>query len=67
MGQDLADRPAMAEHGDALVMVAFGDPLDRAANPGGELLGGLGARDDVPALLGEHPRQERVSLGDVAA
>ena len=36
-------------------------------DPGGEDVGRLGVRDDVPALLGDHAHGDRVALGDALA
>src|SRR5207248_9964399 len=41
--------------------------FDRAPDPARELLGRLGAGNDVPSLLLEDPQSERVSFDDLLA
>ena len=61
--QDFADGGAVAEHDDAPARVRGGDALDGTAQATAEDLAGLGAGDHVPSLLGQHLREDRVTVG----
>ncbi len=62
--QQLADHPAVGHGGGHRVRThRLDDPLQPGAQAGGELLGGLGARDHVPALLGEDAGDDRIAVG----
>ena len=52
---------------DTSTGVCGGDALDGASQPSPEDLTGLGAGDHVPALLGQHLREQRVCVGRLQA
>src|SRR3954447_12138606 len=59
----LADHTAVDEGRDGHPGARVADdPLDAAARPLGEGLVGLGVRDHVPALLGQHPEELGIAL-----
>src|ERR687891_607206 len=59
LGHDLTNPPAVRHDRHGLVGAGGGDAADRGPHPGGERLAGLGAGDDIPALLGVHPLRYR--------
>src|SRR5437868_9318724 len=65
--EDLADRGAVAENGDARVAVAGSETLDRIADAGCEPVRRLGTGDDIPALLGPHLEGDGMAVRDVLA
>src|SRR5205823_12731863 len=50
-----------------LVRMGIRDAFDRAPGPAGEVLGWLGAGNDVPPLLLQDPQSERVPFDDLLA
>ena len=67
LGHDLADHATMGHHDDPLTGVGGDDAPERPADPLPQRVGRLGAGDDVPALLGDHPHGGGMALGDALA
>ena len=63
----LADHAAVHDRHHQLVGMLAGDAFDPASHTGGELLVGFGTRDDVPALLGDHPHGDRIAVRETFA